>query len=550
MMQARAFAQFDHFYALYRPLTPMGRRERDRLEFFTDKNRLEREYDGIELFADFLKKQPQKAEQAKYFLRQISAVDDPARGKFDSPDIFLFKRLLHNSKRLFALLPAKLRAHINAYWQSDALLALLSKGGDGPESFHLSEKYSPALAAVRAKITETDAASAAIKQALHAELQKKYNLDFRFRSFVLVPAEQAKPLYGLPCLFVEPYDNLSMTVRPVYGQDFLALAQKRDELATIEKKEEKAVLSAISKKIAEAADEISGYINAVTAADVLLAKAEMTRMLALSRPRMRDEDAAIEIANGRLPAVEEAALKRKLKYQPLNCALNEKVILIHGSNMGGKTVALQTITLLQLAAQHGFFVPAEKFSAPLVREVCCIGEGSDAPVQGLSSFGLEMFSFTQAFSGARGRTLFVLDEFARTTNSREAAALLSAVAEAFAAKKGARAIMSTHFGGIRTKRDTGFYRMRGFDRAAFEKYFAGQAGESLEQRLRTINRFMRYELIPADDKTRIYDAVAVAAVLGVDKAIISAAEKYMEAPDEEQIRPVPHENSRDKKTGR
>ena len=61
---------------------------------------------------------------------------------------------------------------------------------------------------------------------------------------------------------------------------------------------------------------------------------------------------------------------------------------------------------------------------------------------------------------------------------------------------------------------------------------------------------MRYELIPADDKTRIYDAVAVAAVLGVDKAIISAAEKYMEAPDEEQIRPVPHENSRDKKTGR
>ena len=124
-----------------------------------------------------------------------------------------------------------------------------------------------------------------------------------------------------------------MTVRPVYGQDFLALAQKRDELATIEKKEEKAVLSAISKKIAEAADEISGYINAVTAADVLLAKAEMTRMLALSRPRMRDEDAAIEIANGRLPAVEEAALKRKLKYQPLNCALNEKVILIHGSNM-------------------------------------------------------------------------------------------------------------------------------------------------------------------------------------------------------------------------
>jgi len=69
--------------------------------------------------------------------------------------------------------------------------------------------------------------------------------------------------------------------------------------------------------------------------------------------------------------------------------------------------------------------------------------------------------------------------------------------------------------------------MRGFDRRAFEKY-SGAGIIAPEERLRAINRFMRYELIDDDGVLPAQDALSVARVLGLDAGIIDLAQQNME----------------------
>lgn len=151
------------------------------------------------------------------------------------------------------------------------------------------------------------------------------------------------------------------------------------------------------------------------------------------------------------------------------------------------------------------------------------GQSAD---DGLSGFGREVAAFNAACPDIGRRTLLLVDEFARTTNSREACALLSAVVELLGGQPDMLALVSTHFAGVARGTGTAVYRMRGFDRAAYDKY-SGTAGAA-EERLRAINRFMRYQLIDDDGSRPAQDALSVATALGLDPRLIALAQKNME----------------------
>ncbi|MFA6584779.1 MAG: hypothetical protein WCS77_10825, partial [Elusimicrobiaceae bacterium] len=106
--------------------------------------------------------------------------------------------------------------------------------------------------------------------------------------------------------------------------------------------------------------------------------------------------------------------------------------------------------------------------------------------------------------------------------------LLSAITGTLAERQGVLTLLATHFADIARHGQAAAWRMRGFDARAFDKYFGGCAVPPAE-RLRAINRFMRYELIADDGSHKGSDALSVARILGLDAGIIDLAERELDS---------------------
>ena len=138
MDKTRAFAEFETFYALFKPLTPYGRLYRETRPFFTDAAALKAEYDLAAAAGVFLASRREKGDRLRFHLRSIPRVDLAQQALCSAPGLFLARKFLANARDIFGLLPAGLRAKFGARWQSADLLALLNKGGSG-EAFHIAD---------------------------------------------------------------------------------------------------------------------------------------------------------------------------------------------------------------------------------------------------------------------------------------------------------------------------------------------------------------------------------------------------------------------------
>jgi DNA mismatch repair ATPase MutS len=203
--------------------------------------------------------------------------------------------------------------------------------------------------------------------------------------------------------------------------------------------------------------------------------------------------------------------------------------VIFGSNMGGKTVALQTTALLQLMAQTGLFVPAEVFETRVFRNFHYIGQwrGSHNH-QGLSGFGAEMRQFVKAWRSlcadadeTADETFVLMDEFAGTTSSSEAEAILAAILEAVSQKTNVCVLCSTHFHRLPRLPGVRFLRMAGLDLKHLPT-------EPHADPISEIARHMTYRLID-DDGKQSSDAIAIAQALGLDKNLVRRAELFFKA---------------------
>ncbi|OGR52325.1 MAG: hypothetical protein A2049_01300 [Elusimicrobia bacterium GWA2_62_23] len=527
MEKFRAFAEFETFYALFRPLTPYGRLYREQRRFFASAAELKAEYDLAEAMGAFLGGQRHKTDKLRFHLRNLPSLDLSAEALNSAPGLFLARKFLANAAEIFRLLPAPLRTRFGARWTSEELLDLLNKGGAG-EAFHVGDAYDKDLAAERAAIAACDRTLKGLREKKLKTLRERWGLDFTDRDFLVIPEAAAAKLGGAPELFAEPFDGGHVTVKPVYGQDHMEVFAERDRLRGREQELEAAVLKKLAAAVAAERKALEGYLAAVEKIDVAAERARLAADLKLTRPLIRKYPAAIKLAKARFLPLETRLAESGLKYTPLTASFTRRVNVIYGSNMGGKTVALKTLAFSQLLAQSGFFVPAASFETCLFHGAAFIGGAEMETAGGLSSFGLEMNDFAQAHAALRnGPLLLVMDEFARTTNSEEAAALLSAILADLGEKEPAFAFLATHFSGLKAGGAASF-KMRGFDTAAFNEYFSGKPACGLDEKLRMINKFMRYELLPGSGGEEARDAIKIAGILGVAKGIIKRAQDFME----------------------
>jgi DNA mismatch repair protein MutS len=155
----------------------------------------------------------------------------------------------------------------------------------------------------------------------------------------------------------------------------------------------------------------------------------------------------LQIEGGRHPVVEAALVKRGERFVANDCALgaNDRLWLIGGPNMGGKSTFLRQNALIVLLAQAGGFVPAQSATIGLTDRLFSRVGASDNLARGRSTFMVEMVETAAILSQATERSFVILDEVGRGTSTYDGLALAWAVAEAVHETNRSRCLFATHY---------------------------------------------------------------------------------------------------------
>jgi hypothetical protein len=523
-----AYADFLDFWSMSMPDTPFGRDAHEKMEVLSDIARLEGIYDQTDALLSMLRGMGGDGSREaliSHHLKRLPRLPPHAQAVYDEIEIFQVKKFLHNYRALMDQLPESVQRIFGFERRSMELEETLGRGGQGAEAFYVADGYAPGLAAVRAEILETDAAARAMENERAAEIKDVCGLDFGGRPFLVAPKDLlADRVHAARLLEIEPYDGGHFCVRPLKPAALLCLLEKRSDLARRERLCEGEALESISADINAEMPNLLEYRAAALAFDLAWARARMARRLSLARPRLLPTG-PIRISKGRFAPCEKVCGAHDVPYTPLDATFGSGATVVFGSNMGGKTVVLQTAAFLQLAAQTGLFVPAEAFETRVFSRFHYIGETSGGQThRGLSGFGVEMRQLMDAWQSVcqdGGAALLLMDEFARTTGSGEAEAILAAALEAISNRPGALAICSTHFHGL--PRIQGIHGVRYLRMSGLGAAPRAADGPPGTDPIARIARAMTYRLVE-DDGGGGSDAIAVARMLGLDEGMAKRAE--------------------------
>ena len=186
--------------------------------------------------------------------------------------------------------------------------------------------------------------------------------------------------------------------------------------------------------------------RALATLDALAALSETACRRNYTRPALHDRD-EIEIKDGRHPVV-EAFLNEP--FVPNDLSLNnstDRLLIITGPNMGGKSTILRQTAIIQILAQIGSFVPARTAKLPIVDRVWTRVGASDDLASGRSTFMVEMTETAAILHNATPRSLILLDEIGRGTSTFDGLSIAWAVAEYLhdSPQHAAKTLFATHY---------------------------------------------------------------------------------------------------------
>ena len=207
------------------------------------------------------------------------------------------------------------------------------------------------------------------------------------------------------------------------------------------------LFSALRQRIADNAARVQKTAAAVAECDALCSFAAVAVHNNFCRPEV-DESGVIEIREGRHPVVEKV-LKDSL-FVPNDTFMGEKeerVAIITGPNMAGKSTYMRQVALIVLMAQMGSFVPAKYAHIGVVDRIFTRIGASDDLSAGQSTFMVEMTEVSDILHQATKNSLLILDEIGRGTSTFDGMAIARAVLEYCADKKtlGAKTLFATHY---------------------------------------------------------------------------------------------------------
>lgn len=204
----------------------------------------------------------------------------------------------------------------------------------------------------------------------------------------------------------------------------------------------KQIRSAVQKET----KNLQATARALATLDALASLAEVATRQNYVAPILHDGD-EIEIKAGRHPIVE--CFNRE-SFVPNDLLMNnstDRLLIITGPNMGGKSTILRQIALIQILAQIGSFVPADSARLPILDRVWTRVGASDDLASGRSTFMVEMTETAAILHNATPRSLILLDEIGRGTSTFDGLSIAWAVAEYLhnSPDHSAKTLFATHY---------------------------------------------------------------------------------------------------------
>jgi len=186
--------------------------------------------------------------------------------------------------------------------------------------------------------------------------------------------------------------------------------------------------------------------DAIARIDVAASHAHRAAEGGWIQPQLTDQP-CIEIEAGRHPVV-EAALRNggeRFVANDLSMGPSDRLWLITGPNMGGKSTFLRQTALIAVLAQVGSFVPASRAKVGIVDRLFSRVGASDNLARGRSTFMVEMVETAAILAQATPRSLVILDEIGRGTSTYDGLAIAWAVVEAMHDQLKCRTLFATHY---------------------------------------------------------------------------------------------------------
>jgi DNA mismatch repair protein MutS len=184
---------------------------------------------------------------------------------------------------------------------------------------------------------------------------------------------------------------------------------------------------------------------AIATLDVLAALAETARLFGYCRPVL-SEDLRLTVTDGRHPVLDQALVEEK--FVPNDILLDgdkNRLLILTGPNMAGKSTYIRQVALLVLLAQIGSWVPAKEAEIGLADRIFTRVGANDDLSRGQSTFMVEMNETANITNNATARSLIILDEIGRGTSTFDGLSIAWSVAEYLHDEVKARTLFATHY---------------------------------------------------------------------------------------------------------
>lgn len=276
------------------------------------------------------------------------------------------------------------------------------------------------------------------------------------------------------------------------------------------------IFTEIRNRIASEVIRIQQTAEAVAELDVLTSFAENAVRYRYIRPEIDLSD-RLEITDGRHPVVER--MDNISMFVPnntlLDCGAN-RIAVITGPNMAGKSTYMRQVALITIMAQSGSFVPASGAHIGIVDKIFTrVGAGDDLS-SGRSTFMVEMSEVADILKNSSSQSLILLDEIGRGTSTYDGMSIARAVIEFISDKRkiGAKTLFSTHY----------------HELTSLEDEISGLKNYNISVKKRGDEITFLRKIIPggADDSF----GIEVALLAGLPPAVISRAKEILASLEE------------------
>jgi DNA mismatch repair protein MutS len=209
---------------------------------------------------------------------------------------------------------------------------------------------------------------------------------------------------------------------------------------------EKELFSQIRTKVTGETQSLQSTARALATLDSLESLAETAARRNYVAPILHDGD-EIDIKAGRHPIVEAFSAENFIPNDLYMNNSTDRMLIVTGANMAGKSTIMRQIALIQILAQIGSFVPATSASLPILDRIWTRVGASDDLASGRSTFMVEMTETATILHNATPRSLVLLDEIGRGTSTFDGLSIAWAVAEYLhnSPEHSAKTLFATHY---------------------------------------------------------------------------------------------------------